>query len=615
MWYRNSNFRNLVDMHIPDWNPAYLQQFDPEQYADCMARAGVDTALVYAGNCLGICFFPTKVGHMHEGLHGRDIFGETVEALKERGIRPITYFNIWSRWGYDTHPDWRIVHSDGDTSVARHDGTMYSRFGCCCLNAPGYRDYVKAQFTQLASDYDTAGFWIDMCGWHGHVCTCGHCRARYLAETGRELPSHVDFNDPEWVEFIRIRERWTYDFNHMIRKTVDETRPGRTCAFQSAFWRSGWRNPFTMSYAGLSDYLAGDFYGNPLMYAWYCKALSNITTNRPMEFMISRCQNLNDHTTTKTDEELRFSAWSALAHGAAFLFIDAIDPKGTLDTRLYDRMGEIKKELAPYLNVWNPEARVCPEVSFYWNFPSMIDKSDDGKEISNPFAWTPANRMAKAAQTMIEGHLAYDFTTKFTDVPQDAVLVLSEQRILTEPERKALAQFVENGGKLVITGNTGTQEIGGKAASLDTLTGVKLNGYFAEDTSYLCPVKGCEALFENVTPEYPLFFKAAAPNVQVAPDVRVLATVTRSASSSKEVFRFGSAISNPPETATDMPAVTLRTVGKGQILWIGVPLFDSETPIQRKVFVNLQVFIIHVSVFPITSGVVFVDLRLIFVKT
>ncbi len=586
VWYQASPWRNLVDMHIPDWNPDFMRDFDPEAYAACMDKAGVDTALVYAGNCLGICFFPTKAGHMHAGLHGRDIFGETVAALRRRGIRPVTYFNIWSRWAYDTHPDWRIYKPDGTTTLTGEGGRP-SRYGCCCLNAPGYRDYVRAQIKQLAQDYDTAGFWIDMCGWHGVVCTCGHCRARYLRETGREFPKTVDWDDPAFTDFIRARERWLFDFNAMIRRTADTVRPGMTVAFQSAFWRSGPGGGFSRSYADLSDYIAGDFYGDPLMYSWYCKYLSNLSPNRPMEFMISRCQSLNDHTTTKTDAELHFSAYAALAHGASFLFIDAIDPAGTLDPRLYDRMGRLKSELGPLLDTWDPEARVVPEVSFRWNFPSMYDPSISGRPLKDGLGAGVAARMENAAKTMIGAHLTFDFIPDLSGVPEDAVLVVSEQYVLTDPERRALADFVENGGKLVVTGLTGTKDIDGSPASLASLTGVTVEGVFPEDTCYLSPSAAAAPLFEEADAAYPLFFTAPAPQVRVSPDTEVLATVTRPAAHSKEIHHFGSAISNPPLYKTDCPAVTRRRVGKGEVLWIGVPLFDAATERQRKVFVNL----------------------------
>ena len=104
LWYKSSTWRNLIDMHIPDWNPEFLSEFSPEEYAQSMVDAQVDASIVYAGNCLGMCFWPTKVGHMHKGLKGRDINSETIKALREQGIKVIVYYNIWNRWAYDTYP-------------------------------------------------------------------------------------------------------------------------------------------------------------------------------------------------------------------------------------------------------------------------------------------------------------------------------------------------------------------------------------------------------------------------------------------------------------------------------------------------------------------------------
>ena len=45
-WYKSSTWRNLIDMHIPDWNPEFLTKFSPEDYAQAMVDAQVD-ALVW----------------------------------------------------------------------------------------------------------------------------------------------------------------------------------------------------------------------------------------------------------------------------------------------------------------------------------------------------------------------------------------------------------------------------------------------------------------------------------------------------------------------------------------------------------------------------------------
>jgi hypothetical protein len=35
-WYTNSFRRNLVDMHIDDWDDSFLSEFDPKAYCDCL---------------------------------------------------------------------------------------------------------------------------------------------------------------------------------------------------------------------------------------------------------------------------------------------------------------------------------------------------------------------------------------------------------------------------------------------------------------------------------------------------------------------------------------------------------------------------------------------------
>ena len=87
-WIKKCYSRMLIDNHITDLNPKFMSKFDPEQYVAMVRRAGVKSAMVYSCDHNGNCYYPTRVGHMHANLHGRDIFGETVRLLREAGIVP-----------------------------------------------------------------------------------------------------------------------------------------------------------------------------------------------------------------------------------------------------------------------------------------------------------------------------------------------------------------------------------------------------------------------------------------------------------------------------------------------------------------------------------------------
>ena len=64
-WHEKNYRRNLVDMHIEEWDPEFLASFDPENYVNMLKEANVSCAMVYANSHVGLCYWPTKNGKMH----------------------------------------------------------------------------------------------------------------------------------------------------------------------------------------------------------------------------------------------------------------------------------------------------------------------------------------------------------------------------------------------------------------------------------------------------------------------------------------------------------------------------------------------------------------------
>ena len=91
MWYETSYARIVVDNHITEEDPGAMRRFDPSIYAAMMKKSGADASMVYACCHNGNSYYPTRVGHMHANLDGRDIFGKTVDELRKIGVTPIAY--------------------------------------------------------------------------------------------------------------------------------------------------------------------------------------------------------------------------------------------------------------------------------------------------------------------------------------------------------------------------------------------------------------------------------------------------------------------------------------------------------------------------------------------
>ena len=558
-WYERSYRRNLVDMHINDSDPVYMSQYDPVRYVDNLVAANVDTAILYAGNCLGICFWPTKAGHMHKNLGGRDIVREAVAECRRRGLNVNVYFNIWSRWAYDTHPEWRYRDAQGRGMYVESDG---HRYGMCCSNT-GYTGYVLQQVDDLVGNYDMDGFWVDMIGWFGGVCCCDGCKARYERESGQTFPEKMDWLDDHWRGFQKHREAWHAEFARKIRETALARKPEISVVFQSASWALGWSIGLSEELYDQSDYLAGDFYGDPVEQSFVCKYLESMTPHRPVEFMSSRCPTLLEHTTTKQKELLEAQAFSSIANNASFVFIDAMDPVGTTNPAPYRTMGGIFGETTAYEKYLGPQLRRQADAAVYVDIHSLASMKDNGKPVGAPSAGAPVKGLLQAAGTLIGHNIPYDVATRrdLTRLSDFQALILPDAFLLDEAEAEAIRRFVAAGGNLYASKNA-SLALGGGDFLLADVFGVNYEGETADNETYTAPAGDFTGL-APFTAAHPMSHNDTQTLVRARPGAEVLATVTLPFTKPNDAYDYSSAISNPPGKPTAYPSLVRNRYGKG----------------------------------------------------
>ena len=587
LWYKKSYFRNLVDMHINNGDDRMLASFDPEAYAENMKIAGFDSVYIYGSNCLGLCLFDTKIGYKHQAARKRDFFGETVEACRQRGIRPLGYLNHWTTECYNRHPEWRVVGADGSgyRDWPGHEG----RYGVCCLNSP-YRDYFLGLVKELCTNYPIEGLWIDMVGFHRSACYCEECKKLYFQETGREIPRVVDWRSPQWRRYIQFKNK---HFNRYIRdivETAKAAKPGIPVSVQSAGWGSADHQGYNSEFFTLCDYSAGDFYTDVRDQDVDCKFLRGVTANQPFEYMVPRCPDLIYHTVSKPMWQLRQQAYSSFLHGGAFLLIDAIDPAGTLNREVYRTFRQVRDEIAPY---WEQPSFLRGEylndLAVYVNYESMFDPSDSGKDASQIFHARPPmkKRLKNLNAVLAERHIQYDILTdlRLGDLGKYPLVILPEIYTLTKREIAAFREYVQNGGRLYISGRTGTiadldEDFEGDTLEcsdfvLQDLMGVSIEGELPRGTIY---IKGVESsdIFPEADISYPLGAAGPALKVKAHEDTKVLATAVLPVSDHNDGRTFISAISDPPWIETNAPVLTSHAYGQGTCVYCPV-LLENET--------------------------------------
>jgi hypothetical protein len=595
-WFRRCPRRNLVDMHVEDWNEEFLSRFDPRAYVALLKRARVQAAMVYANSHVGLCTWPTRAGSMHRGLKGRDVFGEIVRLCHEQGMSVVAYFTlIYDNWAYDHDPSWRQIDADGRASRDRAVRTLSSgRYGICCPNAPGYRAYVRTQLADLATRYDVEGVFLDMTFWP-MVCSCPHCAARYAREVGGSMPRTIDWGDERWREFQRRREEWIAEFAAFATAAVKHARPSATVNHQYSTSLHSWIRGSTVGIAEASDYCGGDFYGGFFQQSFICKLFYNLSRERPAEYHTSRCTpSLHDHTTTKTREMLEMHAAICRANDAAFLFIDAIDPVGTLNPRVYETLGEVFAAAEPF-DPWLG-GELVQDVGVYFSLTSKMDLADSGTPVQS-IAETQPNIEAivhggpriphldaalGAARVLKAAHVPFGIISRknLADAGRFKAVILPDVLFLDAEEREALEAYVQRGGSLYASGS----EV---CRLLPRLLGVRQLGATAERIAYIAPTRRGVQLFPDIEAEYPLIVFDRLPIVAAdAPD-EVVATITLPYTDPFDTSRFASIHSDPPGRRTEHPAAVLRTVGAGRVLWVGSPIEKAVQHPHRSCFLQM----------------------------
>jgi alpha-L-fucosidase len=582
-WFERDFRRNLVDMHIEDWDEGFLSQLEPENYVELLKRANVSTAMIYANSHIGHCYWRTKKGHMHRGIKGRDIMGELIELCHREGMNVVIYYSlIYNNWAYDNHPEWRMMLADG-----REARAWTGRYGVCCPNS-GYRDFALSQVEELCRNYDFEGIFFDMTFWPV-VCYCQSCQERFLRETGKEMPKIINWESPEWMGFQKKRKEWLSEFARAMTEEVKSLKPKVSVEHQFSTCVANWVLGVTDAIASASDYCGGDFYGGALQESFICKLYYNLTENQPFEFMTSRCINLSDHTTTKPKELLEAQAFSAIANGGAFLFIDAIDPMGTLNEKVYEMMGEIYERIERYEEFIGGE--LVQDVGVYFSFESKFAPQDSGKSVLETSGKQPHLDCAlNAVKSLINAHIPFGVITKrnLDKLRNYKAVILPNVLFIDGEEAEALRGYVALGGRIYASYQTSLFGEKGKRSDflLADVFGVSHRGETREVVTYISPAVENPLLFGDITPRYPLLL--FHPQIIANPlKEGVIAKIKLPYTDPQDKTRCVSIHSNPPGVETDYPAIVWRKFGEGEVIWAAGPLEMVGEERHRGFFIRL----------------------------
>jgi hypothetical protein len=237
-------FRNLG-------NPERTSKLQPETWVKYAKKCGATTMFMD---------FRSQFYANHESefipkdpvLGGRDLCREFADACRKHGMKCCAYIPPCTIESLEHgHDDWQQRTPDGQKE-ARNWGFWRTIF---CYNT-GFRNLFAGHLAEVARKYKVHGFYIDGVIYGFGACYCETCKAKFRQETGQEMPTEPKWDSPLWHTYIQWRYRQVAEIGKLIGEAVHKVDPKIAVIWNCTYYNTGW-------YAGASPAQAAwlDFAG------------------------------------------------------------------------------------------------------------------------------------------------------------------------------------------------------------------------------------------------------------------------------------------------------------------------------------------------------------------
>lgn len=472
---------------------------------------------------------------MHPGL-SFDLLGAQIEAAHEIGVKTPVYLSA----GFDEkmarrHPEW-LRRGKNDTINWESPG--YHEF---CMNSP-YLDYLLPQVEEVVKRYDCDGIFLDIVG--VRTCWCQSC-VKTLLDEGKD-----PYNDKNAQE---LGERVYANYCRRVREVVDAIKPGLPVFHNSGHIRRGRRDLADVdTHLELESLPTGGWgYDHFPLSAAYSRTLGKQFLGMTGKF----------HTTWgefggfKHPNALRYEEALCVANGAKCSIGDQLHPDGHMEEATYALIGAAYAEVEakePWLD----------------NVTSVADIAVLSEEaVSNYYAAKgiayrgAADADAGVVRVLLEGKYLFDVIDVEESLDKYRLLILPDRIRLDEELESKLRAFIERGGRILATGESGLRMDGGFAFDF----GCDFIGSSAYRPVYFRPQFTMEALENSAFVIY-----AQAYNIAAAEGAEIMIT-RENPYFNRTTFAFSSHQHAPNDKSKSYPAAVMGKDGA----YIAADLFSE----------------------------------------
>jgi hypothetical protein len=477
-------FRQVhLDFHTSPEIPGIGVDFEPGAFVETLKRARVNSITCFAKCHHGMSYYPTEVGVRHPHLT-RDLLGEQVEACHRAGIRVPAYVSVvWDEDAAEKHPEWRQVDREGKL-VGR--GPLQDRgWRWLCMNTP-YADYVAAQTEEVLRKYPVDGIFFDIVMQTRPGCVCSFCRED-LRKAGKEITDDAALRE----QTLRIAR----DFMHRMTTLVHGVRPQASVFYNSRLRVSA------DSHAGVRPEMpyythveieslptGGWGYNHFPVYSRYFQTLGKDLMGMTARFHKSWA----DFGGIKNRAALEYECFSMLAAGAKCSIGDQLHPRGALEEPAYDLIGEVYRSVEAK-EPWCHETHAIAEIGVLLAQGQPPPQSPGqghaaagevvgGLAGASGAANDPRDTDEGVMRVLLESGRTFHFLDNEADLLDYGLVILPDSIRVGPSLAMRLREYVSQGGKLLLTGESGLDPTGDHFALREL--GLKSKGKSRWATAY-----------------------------------------------------------------------------------------------------------------------------------
>lgn len=438
----------------------YCARFDGREIVRHAIKANSEYLVLWVRDG-DYAYYDSKLLPKAPGLGSRDPLREAVDEAKTHRL-PLIAYCVVQQGGHflKAHPEWEMHGADGKP------------IGRFCYNS-GYLDAMKAILAEQLA-YGIDGFHIDMLD-QGfgppYGCWCPVCRRQFEQQCKRPMPTMLTW-DEAWDDMLEFRYRSSQRFEKALGAHVKSINPRATVDFNyhgnPPFSFEVGQRP--VQHAGNGDFVTGEtgVWGfSALGVGLNAQFYRASTPGFPYQVAIQRGVRMYHDQTTRPLNDIRWELFTLLSHGAFVTMVDKTGFDGRLDPVAYERIGAAFKEALTKRPHFGHQP-VC-EVGLYF---SSRTRDWVGRE-------TPANYFQAfqgAHKIVVLEHLPFgilfDENVTLEALRRFSVVWLPNAAILSNGEVALFRRFVEEGGKLLVTGQTGQFDRMGRPLKESVLSGL-----------------------------------------------------------------------------------------------------------------------------------------------